>query len=48
VYTEFWYGNLRKKDHMKDQGADTTILQQIFKEWGWGIDGIDLFQDKKK
>jgi len=32
MHTEFWYGNLRKKDHVEDQGVDRTVLQSIFKE----------------
>jgi hypothetical protein len=25
VYTGFWWGNLRKRDHLEDPGIDETI-----------------------
>jgi hypothetical protein len=34
VYTQFWQGNLRERDHLEDPGADgRTILRQILKKW---------------
>jgi hypothetical protein len=41
VYTGFWWGNLRKTDHMKEPGVDgKTILRWIFRKWdgGHGLD----------
>jgi hypothetical protein len=39
VYTGFWWGNLRERDHLKDAGIDgRIILRWIFRE-GWvGMD----------
>ena len=34
VYTGFWWGNLRKRDHLGDPGADgRIILRWIFRKW---------------
>ena len=33
VYTWFWYGNLRKRDHLEDPGIDCRILRWIFRKW---------------
>jgi len=33
VYTEFWWGNLRERDHLEDPGIDRRIiLKCIFKK----------------
>jgi hypothetical protein len=33
-FTVFWWGNLRKRDHLKDLGFDgRTILKYIYKNW---------------
>jgi len=33
VYTEFWWGNLREKDHLEDSGVDgRIILRWIFRK----------------
>jgi len=34
VYTGFWWGNLRERDHLKDPGVDgRIILRWIFRKW---------------
>jgi hypothetical protein len=41
VYTGFWRGDLKKRNHFKDTGIDGRItLKCIFKKWlGWhGLD----------
>jgi len=37
VYTGFWCGNLRERDHLEDPGAGSKIiLRWIFREWDVG------------
>jgi hypothetical protein len=36
VYTRFLWGNLRERDHLKDQGVDGRILRWIFSKWDVG------------
>jgi hypothetical protein len=39
--TGFWWGNLRKTDHLGDPGVDGRItLRRIFRKWVWGY-GFD-------
>jgi hypothetical protein len=34
VYTGFWWGNLRERDHLEDPGIDgRIILRWIFRKW---------------
>jgi len=34
VHTEFWWGDLRDRDHLEDLGiAGEIILKWIFKKW---------------
>jgi hypothetical protein len=47
VYTEFWWGNLKERDHFEYLGVDVKItLEWIFKKWdGWyGLDWSRLGQ----
>ena len=46
MYTVFWWGNLRERDHLEDPGIDKgIILRWIFRKRKGGIDRIDLAQD---
>ena len=36
MYTEFWWGNLRERDHLGDPGVDGRIIL-IFRKWEVGI-----------
>jgi hypothetical protein len=37
AYTGFWWGNLRKRDHLQDPGVDGRIqLRWIFRKWDVG------------
>ena len=34
MYTGFWWGNLRERDHCEDPGLDEIIiLRWIFRKW---------------
>jgi hypothetical protein len=38
VYTGFWWGNLRQRDHLEDQGVDgRIILRWMFRKWEVGV-----------
>jgi hypothetical protein len=38
VYTGFWWGNLRERDHFEDPRVDgRVILRFIFRKWDVGI-----------
>jgi hypothetical protein len=48
VYTEFWWGNLRERDHMDDPDVEgRIILRCIFKKWVGDVDWI-LVQDRDR
>jgi len=37
VYTGFWWGNLRVRNHLKDPGIDVRILLRwTFRKWDVG------------
>jgi len=36
MYTGFWWGNLRERDHLEDQGIDVRIiLRWVFRNGMW-------------
>jgi len=49
VYTGFWLGSLKERNHLEDTGVDgRIILIWISRKWDGGMDGIDLDQDRNK
>ena len=50
AYTGFWWGNLKKRGHWEDPGADRRIiLRWIFRKCDVGVmDWIDLALDKDR
>jgi hypothetical protein len=48
VHTGFWWRDLREADHLGDPGIDgRIILKWIFKKL-WGMDWIELAQDRDR
>jgi hypothetical protein len=46
VYTGFWWGNLRERDHLGDLGLDKDNIRTDLQEVGYGgMEWIDLYQD---
>ena len=46
MHTGFWWGNLRKRDHLEDPGLDgRIILKWKLRKLDGGVDWIDLGQD---
>jgi hypothetical protein len=38
VYTGFWWGNVRERDHLEDSGVDgRMILRRIFRKYDVGL-----------
>jgi hypothetical protein len=49
VHTEFWWGNLRERDHLEDLSIDERItLKRIFKLQDRRVEWIDLAKDKNR
>jgi hypothetical protein len=40
VHAGFWWGNLRERDYLENQGADGRILKLIFRMYDGG-EGMD-------
>ena len=39
MYSGFWLGNPRERDHLGDPGVDgKIILRWIFRKWGYGME----------
>jgi hypothetical protein len=49
AHTGFWWGNLRERNYLEDQGVDgRIILKWIFRKWEGDMDWIDLVQDRDR
>jgi len=49
MYTGFWWGKLRERDHVEDPGLDERIiLRWSFRKWDGAMDWIDLAQDRDR
>jgi len=50
MYSAFWWGNLKGRDHLEDPGIDgRIILRWIFRKWaGRAMNCIDLAQDRDR
>ena len=46
MYTGFWWGNLRERDHMEDTGVNRMII--LIRKWEGAMDWIDLGQDRDR
>jgi hypothetical protein len=53
INTDFWWRNLKERDHLEDLGVDLSmVINYILKKWngrwgGGGVELINLFQDRK-
>jgi hypothetical protein len=45
VYTGFWWGNLRERDHLADPDVDGRITMDLQEVGCGGMDWIELAQD---
>ena len=50
MYTGFWWGNWRVRDHLGDPGVDgRIILRWIFTKWDFGdMDWMEMTQDRDR
>ena len=49
MYTGFWWGNLRKRDHLENPGEDgRIILRCIFRKWDEVMDWTGVAQDRDR
>jgi hypothetical protein len=49
VYTGFWWGNLRVREHMDDPVVDGRVtLRSVFRKWVGGMDWIDVAEDRER
>ena len=50
VYTVFWWGNLRERDHLEYQGVDweDNIKMDLQKVRCGGMDWLQLVQDRDR
>ena len=49
VHIGFWWGDLRKRDHLEVLSVDgRIILKYTFIKWEGGMDWIDLVQDTNR
>ena len=48
AYTGFWWGNLRIRDRLEDPVVDGGYYQNGSSKVEWGIDWIDLAQDRDR
>jgi len=47
VYIEFWWPNMKERDHLEYVGVDGSIILKCkFKNWIEGMDWNDLAQDR--
>jgi hypothetical protein len=45
IYTGFWWGNLRERNHLGDPGVDgRIILRWIFMKWDVGAQNRDRWR----
>ena len=49
MYSGFWLGILRERDHFEDPSVDgRIILRWIFRKWDGGMNWIDLARDRDR
>jgi hypothetical protein len=49
VYTDFWWGNMRERDHLKDPNLDGRVILRGYSRRGIeGKELIDMAQDRNR